>query len=930
MEAIMDTGTTLMIVPENLASAIHQKIQGAREVGTSWALPCDLATSTSSTSKVELEIENKRFGIPFEDLVREETDVPGVCYSGIQSSTARFMIIGDVFIKNNYVVFDQEKRRVGIAPLKAEPRREVVEPPKVVEVETQDLRGDNDGEREAEEVFQAAGVASDEGAEEEGGERQGQIDESEQEVEAEQIEEEPEGEEEHGDRRREQSSSEKQRQQLPPPPTTLATAEDDQAALQRLLSLSAKANGPNVPLPSQQSISETRDRTSIRKIFSSLVVALGRHNEASSQTPFSQHNRNEDPSQAAMASEGMLLWREFCTSRAYNDDDRVTPEKLLDYVDLICLPYDNLQQRQGITSNQDGSYPLQVLSLQALVRPVLQLWAHKAHPLDADMDYSEQTFTEGSIAQVEEWERNGQDESADMDDELENWSDMRPGVYPASETDEPEDDNVDWSKETAVIQENALRLMFGKEMKDSVKIPSRVATTVPIKRTSNAVSTWKPPSWTPGRYKAAEFEAILHCAKPHAVKDMTPTPTYNLTLTENVIGLLEEWRFGVDNQMSIQDLNKQYGVRWRRKDQRYYYNARLAIVREFKRLVSEEGMEDDEAVAYLVTKQGIKSSGTLYNEICQERSARNKAAANTPTSRPDPPPSSSSSSSSSSPSSLSRTPSDSERLPSSSDSTSKVLTSSTKLDDPSPKITGVAKHEPLLLSARSTSHNSVAEKEPGTHSNTATSMLTGLSSWRQGFKNKTQFCAPTPGMPEVWDWVVLDRTYRFPIFDDIVTVDNLWEFWTRGWDGGPSVRERSAEHGATWRKAAYDPTIAQWYAPRYKVAQEIRRLVEKDWLESEAVEGIEALRKDLSMEGLAKHLESLDDIPVAISNATRPNALNIMMAQARSTALSRAASGLSPPMGHVGGRCAPRTHVQTSATIQEPLVEEIVAPEEEV
>jgi hypothetical protein len=194
MEAIMDTGTTLMIVPENLASAIHQKIQGAREVGTSWALPCDLATSTSSTSKVELEIENKRFGIPFEDLVREETDVPGVCYSGIQSSTARFMIIGDVFIKNNYVVFDQEKRRVGIAPLKAEPRREVVEPPKVVEVETQDLRGDNDGEREAEEVFQAAGVASDEGAEEEGGERQGQIDESEQEVEAEQIEEEPEGE----------------------------------------------------------------------------------------------------------------------------------------------------------------------------------------------------------------------------------------------------------------------------------------------------------------------------------------------------------------------------------------------------------------------------------------------------------------------------------------------------------------------------------------------------------------------------------------------------------------------------------------------------------------------------------------------------------------------------------------------------------------
>ncbi|KAG0280677.1 hypothetical protein BGZ95_009233 [Linnemannia exigua] len=179
LEAIMDTGTTLMIVPEKLADSIHRKIKGAQELGTSWALPCNLASSGthSDGAKVELEIEGKRFGIPFEDLVREETDVAGVCYSGIQASSAGFLIIGDVFIKNNYVVFDQEKRRVGIAPLKLEVKRL---PPTFVEVEKPDPRnGDGAGE-DGEEQFQASGVDLNEGEseqEEEEGDDQGQVEE---------------------------------------------------------------------------------------------------------------------------------------------------------------------------------------------------------------------------------------------------------------------------------------------------------------------------------------------------------------------------------------------------------------------------------------------------------------------------------------------------------------------------------------------------------------------------------------------------------------------------------------------------------------------------------------------------------------------------------------------------------------------------------
>ncbi|KAF9436272.1 hypothetical protein BGZ76_004425 [Entomortierella beljakovae] len=133
LPGIMDTGTTLIIVPHRLCAAIHALIPGATKVmGFSWALPCDYASSKSpfSDKKIELEIENHRFSIPFEDLVREAVEQPdeknkddasptkGLCFSGIQPSSAKFMIIGDLFIKNNYVVFDQENKQIGIAPLK--------------------------------------------------------------------------------------------------------------------------------------------------------------------------------------------------------------------------------------------------------------------------------------------------------------------------------------------------------------------------------------------------------------------------------------------------------------------------------------------------------------------------------------------------------------------------------------------------------------------------------------------------------------------------------------------------------------------------------------------------------------------------------------------------------------------------------------------
>ncbi|KAG0326509.1 hypothetical protein BG004_002963 [Podila humilis] len=116
---IMDTGTTLLIVPLQISYAIHRAIHGSREYGQTWTVPCDLGKQFPE-ERVQLQIGGKKFKIPFEDLVREPADEQDHCYSGIQPTLSNFMIIGDLFIKNNYVVFDQEKKRVGIAPLRFE------------------------------------------------------------------------------------------------------------------------------------------------------------------------------------------------------------------------------------------------------------------------------------------------------------------------------------------------------------------------------------------------------------------------------------------------------------------------------------------------------------------------------------------------------------------------------------------------------------------------------------------------------------------------------------------------------------------------------------------------------------------------------------------------------------------------------------------
>ncbi|KAF9923356.1 hypothetical protein FBU30_006572 [Linnemannia zychae] len=116
-EGIIDTGTTLIIVGDAAASAIHKNISGAiNDPYNGWLVPCSLKTSTGN---IGFQMGGKIFTVALADLAYEDMgDGSGNCFSGVQGGQNGLWILGDVFIKNNYCVFSQTSSpSIGIAPL---------------------------------------------------------------------------------------------------------------------------------------------------------------------------------------------------------------------------------------------------------------------------------------------------------------------------------------------------------------------------------------------------------------------------------------------------------------------------------------------------------------------------------------------------------------------------------------------------------------------------------------------------------------------------------------------------------------------------------------------------------------------------------------------------------------------------------------------
>jgi Eukaryotic aspartyl protease len=116
--AILDTGTTLMIVPTGDAVQIHKAIQGAKSDNNGgFTVPC------TTNASLALTFGGRSFAIDPRDIAFAPIDPnnpAGDCVSGIasgQAGTAQEWLVGDVFLKNAYFSTNVGKNTIQLAKL---------------------------------------------------------------------------------------------------------------------------------------------------------------------------------------------------------------------------------------------------------------------------------------------------------------------------------------------------------------------------------------------------------------------------------------------------------------------------------------------------------------------------------------------------------------------------------------------------------------------------------------------------------------------------------------------------------------------------------------------------------------------------------------------------------------------------------------------
>ena len=116
--AILDTGTTLMVLPQTDAQVIHKSIPGAKDIGNgAFSVPC------TTNSSVALTFGQQLFNIDPRDIAflpLDQNNPTGDCASGIsagQVGGANEWLVGDVFLKNAYFSTNVGKNTIQLAKL---------------------------------------------------------------------------------------------------------------------------------------------------------------------------------------------------------------------------------------------------------------------------------------------------------------------------------------------------------------------------------------------------------------------------------------------------------------------------------------------------------------------------------------------------------------------------------------------------------------------------------------------------------------------------------------------------------------------------------------------------------------------------------------------------------------------------------------------
>ncbi|KAF9902582.1 hypothetical protein BX616_001885 [Lobosporangium transversale] len=120
--AIVDTGSSYILFPDYLATAFHRAIPNSQyDHKLGWLIPCALANSRT-VGDLTFVIGAQKYSVPLSDIVIVKSEYNGYCLSAIDSwqelpghGSQSGILLGDLFIKNQYVVYDYEKRQIGFA-----------------------------------------------------------------------------------------------------------------------------------------------------------------------------------------------------------------------------------------------------------------------------------------------------------------------------------------------------------------------------------------------------------------------------------------------------------------------------------------------------------------------------------------------------------------------------------------------------------------------------------------------------------------------------------------------------------------------------------------------------------------------------------------------------------------------------------------------